>query len=105
MAERRRPTPDVLGDVLAHQHTSTPVPQQNRAPAEEKVKATFYFRPRVLEALEEAWFRLHKAREWRQLNKSVLADVCLEYALAHLDDPELVHLLARALASQSPRKP
>jgi hypothetical protein len=65
----RKPTPDILGDLLgepsathhagrpAHQDTNSPEDPNTRLPVDhtiERVKATFYLHPEVLERLEDS---------------------------------------------------
>ena len=99
----RKPTPDILSDVLgeppAAHRTGTPVPQYGSAPddphtrtpmdhAVERVKATFYLHPEVLERLEDSWHRLRKwakGAERGKVSKSLIVEMALELALQDLE--------------------
>jgi lipopolysaccharide biosynthesis regulator YciM len=55
----------------------------------ERVKATFYLDPTVLERLEEAWHRLRKltkGAERGKVSKSLIVEVALELALQDLEE-------------------
>jgi hypothetical protein len=95
----RRPTPDILGGpptpddpgTLAHQRASAPDQTTPRAPVEppvERVKATFYLHPEVLECLEDAWYQLRKfakGTERGKVSKSLIVEVALQLALQDLE--------------------
>jgi hypothetical protein len=99
----RKPTPDILGDLLGepsttqhtggpvNQSTSTPENQNTRVPVDhtvERVKATFYLHPEVLERLEDAWHHLRKVAkgaERGKVSKSLIVEVALELALQDLE--------------------
>ena len=100
MATRKR-TPDILADVLgepsAHQHAGTSVDQHTRVPAYqntpghqavERVKATFYLHPDLLDRLEEGWHRLRKLAKGTargRVSKSLIVEVALTLALRDLE--------------------
>jgi hypothetical protein len=99
----RKPTPDILGDILgepsamdhtgkpANQFTSSPDNTNTRAPMNhtvERVKATFYLHPEVLERLEDSWHRLRKlakGTERGKVSKSLIVEVALQLALQDLE--------------------
>jgi hypothetical protein len=110
----RKPTPDILGDLLgepsAGRHTGIPahqspvLPENPTArvsgdPAVERVKATFYLDPAVLEGLEDAWHRLRKltkGTERGKVSKSLIVEVALELALRDLEEQgEASHLASK----------
>jgi hypothetical protein len=110
----RKPTPDILGNLLgepsarrhadtpAHQSTVVPAGPPTRAPADapvERVKATFYLDPTVLERLEEAWHRLRKLTKGvarGKVSKSLIVEVALELALHDLKEQgEASHLASK----------
>jgi predicted DNA-binding protein len=111
----RKPTPDILGDLLgepsATLHTGTPVNQLTsspddtaiRAPIEhsvERVKATFYLHPEVLERLEDSWHRLRKlakSTERGKVSKSMIVEVALALALHDLEGQGEASQLARKM--------
>jgi hypothetical protein len=114
----RKPTPDILGDLLGEpsvgQHTGVPVYQSTvvpensptRAPADapvERVKATFYLDPTVLERLEEAWHRLRKltkGTERGKVSKSLIVEVALDLALQDLQEQGEASYLASKMVHQ-----
>jgi hypothetical protein len=99
----RKPTPDILGDLLgepsavqhtgktANPYTSTPEDPNTRVPVDhtvERVKATFYLHPEVLERLEDAWHQLRKSTkstERGKISKSLIVEVALAIALQDLE--------------------
>lgn len=110
----RKPTPDILGDLLgepsAGRHTGIPVHQSpvlpenptthvSVDPVVERVKATFYFDPAVLERLEEAWHRLRKltkGAERGKVSKSLIVEVALDMVLRDLEEQgEASHLASK----------
>jgi len=111
----RKPTPDILGDLLGEplvtQHTGTPVNpytstpenQHTRVPVDhtvERVKATFYLHPEVLERLEDAWHRLRKlanSPERGKVSKSLIVEVALDLALQDLEGQGEASPLARKM--------
>jgi hypothetical protein len=100
----RKPTPDILGDLLgeppaihqtgtpAYQYSSAPDDPNTRPPIDhtvERVKATFYLHPEVLERLEDSWHRLRKlakGTERGKVSKSLIVEVALELALQDLEE-------------------
>jgi len=114
----RKPTPDILGDLVgepsAGHHTGTPVHQStgvpenspSRAPVHapaERVKATFYLDPAVLERLDDAWHRLRKGAKGAdrgKVSKSLIVEVALEVALQDLEDQGAASSLARKMGHQ-----
>jgi len=111
----RKPTPDILGDLLGepsatqhtgkpvNQSTGTPENQHTRVPVDhtvERVKATFYLHPEVLERLEDAWHQLRKlakGMERGKVSKSLIVEVALDLALRDLEEQGEVSPLARTL--------
>jgi hypothetical protein len=111
----RKPTPDILGDLLGEpstaQHTGPPVNQSTSTPGSphtripvdhtvERVKATFYLHPEVLERLEDAWHRLRKLAngpERGKVSKSLIVEVALDLALQDLEEQGEASPLARKL--------
>lgn len=111
----RKPTPDILGDLLGEpstaQHTGRPVNQstgipenQNtRVPGDptvERVKATFYLHPEVLERLEDSWHHLRKVAkgaERGKVSKSLIVEVALDLALQDLEGQGKASPLARKM--------
>jgi hypothetical protein len=111
----RKPTPDILGDLLGEpsttQHTGRPVNQSASTPEApntrvpvnqtvERVKATFYLHPEVLERLEDSWHQLRKLAkgpERGKVSKSLIVEVALELALQDLEGQEEASSLARRM--------
>ena len=108
MAERRRPIPDVLGEVLrppAHQPTGTPGnPQAGKEP---KDKLTTYVRRSINRRLDKAWLELRarmKAGELPELSKSILNDLALEIVLDDLEAAGMESQLVRKLRDMPSRQ-
>jgi hypothetical protein len=103
----RKPTPDILSNLLgepsAGQHTGQPVHQQAHTPAipaGERLKATFYLDPTVLEQLEEAWHQLRKltrGTDRGKVSKSLIVEVALALALQELKAQGEASPLARTM--------
>jgi hypothetical protein len=111
----RKPTPDILGDLLGepsitqhtgkpvNQSTSTPENQHTRMPVDhtvERVKATFYLHPEVLERLEDSWHQLRKLAkgpERGKVSKSLIVEVALDLALQDLEGQGEASPLARKM--------
>jgi hypothetical protein len=100
MVERRRPTPDVLGEVLrsrpVHQPTSPPAPPDKV----EKVKATFYLHPQIVKRLDALWLRLRARMKEGQLpthSKSIVVELALELMLEDVEASEMESALVRRL--------
>jgi predicted AAA+ superfamily ATPase len=111
----RKPTPDILGDLLGepsttqhtgrtmNQSTSIPENQNTHVPGDhtvERVKATFYLHPEVLERLEDSWHRLRKLAkgpERGKVSKSLIVEVALELALQDLEGQGEASPLARKM--------
>jgi hypothetical protein len=111
----RKPTPDILGDLLGEpsatqhtgktvdQYTSTPEDQNTSVPVDrtvERVKATFYLHPEVLERLEDSWHQLRKlakGTERGKVSKSLIVEVALELALQDLEGQGEASSLARKM--------
>jgi hypothetical protein len=111
----RKPTPDILGDLLgepsATHQTGTPANQLTSSPEDpkprlsidhtvERVKATFYLHPAVLERLEDSWHRLRKlakGTERGKVSKSMIVEVALELALQDLEGQGEASPLARKM--------
>jgi hypothetical protein len=79
---------------LVHQQTSSPAHQKTQTPRPsidhtvERVKATFYLHPAVLERLEDSWHRLRKLAKGAKrgkVSKSMIVEVALELALQDLE--------------------
>jgi hypothetical protein len=114
----RKPTPDILGDLLGepaaspptstpvYQYTSTPGNPKTPAPEDhtvERVKATFYLHPEVLEHLEESWHRLRKlakGAERGKVSKSLIVEVALTLVLQELEAQGEASQLARKMGYQ-----
>jgi hypothetical protein len=119
----RKPTPDILSDLLGEpsssQHTGTPVHQPTRTAADpsprapailagERLKATFYLDPDVLEQLEEAWHQLRKlakSPDRGKVSKSLIVEVALALALQELKAQGEASPLARIMVHQQNGKP
>jgi hypothetical protein len=111
----RKPTPDILGDLLGEpstaQHTGRPVNPYTSAPEDlntrvpvdhtiERVKATFYLHPEVLERLEDSWHQLRKlakGTERGKVSKSLIVEVALDLALQDLEGQGEASPLARKI--------
>jgi hypothetical protein len=111
----RKPTPDILGDLLGepstaqptgtpvNPYTSTPDDPHTRVPIDhtvERVKATFYLHPEVLERLEDAWHHLRKwakGPERGKVSKSLIVEVALDLALQDLEGQGEASPLARKI--------
>jgi hypothetical protein len=114
----RKPTPDILGDLLGeppathqagtpvHQYGSAPDAPNTRPPMDhtvERVKATFYLHPEILERLEDSWHRLRKLAkgvERGKVSKSMIVEVALELALQDLDGQGEASPLASKMVHQ-----
>ena len=127
MADKRKETEDVLGNVLDEDPDSTPeqtaTAEQSReeqgreeAPdssgqeggAEElnsseevpKRKATYYLREDTLSKLEEVWFQLRQQAdegEKRSVSKSAIVEAAIETAIDKLDSDGESTLIERLL--------
>lgn len=127
---KRRETPDVLGELLGEKQpapeapketteekpTSKPARKPTRKPArqkaskpappplpEEKVKATFYLSPEALDSLEEGQLRLRRLvdRDKRgQVSKSLIVEMALLAALEELEAKKDKSQLASMMAKQ-----
>jgi hypothetical protein len=114
----RKPTPDILSDLLgepsASHQAGTPVHQPTRTAADpnlrapvippvERLKATFYLDPTVLEQLEEAWHQLRKltrGTDRGKVSKSLIVEVALALALQDLKAQGEASPLARTMVPQ-----
>ena len=105
MAERK-PTPNIMGELLGEKPeapkprrpvkqqasttvkhlTSTPVHQQ--ASDTKPIKATYYFSPATVEAIEEAWLQLRKLDRTAGrsgISKSLIVEKAIQIALEELE--------------------
>jgi hypothetical protein len=114
----RKPTPDILSDLLgepsANHHTGEPVHQYTRTPEDpnthapmdhtsERVKATFYLHPEILERLEDSWHRLRKwakGAERAKVSKSLIVEVALDLVLQDLEGQGEASQLASKMVHQ-----
>ena len=105
MAERKT-TPNIMGELLGGEpapveqqdkpqgqrastslthHTVTPVRQQDGNP--KPIKATYYFSPDTIEAIDDAWMQLRRlaGTERSSVSKSLIVETAIQMALKELE--------------------
>lgn len=105
MADRKR-TPDILEDLLGGAHTPRPedtsIPVRAQAPAEAKLKATYYLSSEALDALDHAWIMLRKITKSKaQISKSLIVEKAILLAVEELADKGAKSRLASKVAPLS----
>ena len=105
MAERKT-TPNIMGELLGgkpalveqqdkpnqqlastslQHHTTTPVRQQDSN--SKPIKATYYFSPDTIEAIDDAWMQLRRLAgpERSSVSKSLIVETAIQMALKELE--------------------
>ena len=120
MAERKT-TPNIMGELLGgepapveqqgkphgqrastslEQHAVTPVRQQDGNP--KSIKATYYFSPDTIEAIDDAWMQLRKlaGTDRSSVSKSLIVETAIQMALKELERKGDKSQLASMTATQ-----
>ena len=118
----RKPTPNIMGELLgektepapnknklSNQQAGKTVKQQNNIPVQQQtgtgkaVKATYYFSPGTIEAIDEAWMKLRRlagVNRRSSISKSLIVEKAVAMALQEFERKGEKSQLASMTVSQ-----